>query len=213
MARCGDGRPTVEGSITLDVRHLNPAALVPYESVSGPIQWTWPNSGHPICRADYRATLGEQGGTLHLISITRFGPNGVSTPMAGQTIQLATTVPRYGGRRWWLVCPQTGRPVMKLYLPPGEHVFASRQAHRLGYAVQRESRMEQAYRKAQKARAVIGGGPNLSEKLPGKPKGMRWRTYWRHVEAYRRAEQKTLGLLLASAEKILGGTMGGHETA
>jgi hypothetical protein len=25
-----------------------------------------------------------------------------------------------------------------------------------------------------------GGSPNMAEDFPGKPKGMHWRTYWRH---------------------------------
>jgi uncharacterized membrane protein YccC len=65
---------------------------------------------------------------------------------------------------------------MKLHLPQEARFFASRQAYRLDYAVQRESTDEQARRRARKARARIGGSPNLLEKLPTKPKWMRWAT-------------------------------------
>ncbi len=213
MARCGDGRPTVEGSITLNIGLLMRTGLRPLCSGSGTMQWTSTNSPQPACQFTYQAILNEDTGVVHLTGITWFDPFGKSVRLRDQPIRMVATSPPYGGLRWWFLCPGTGQRAMKLYLPRGAHVFASRQAHRLGYAVQRESRMDQAYRKAGKARAVIGGGPNLSEKLPEKPKWMRWRTYWRHVDACQRAEQKTLGLLLASAEKILGGTMGGHETA
>ena len=57
--------------------------------------------------------------------------------------------------------------------------FASRRAYRLGYAVQRESPRDKAFRRARKARHKIGGADNLSLPLPGKPKWMRWRTFWR----------------------------------
>ncbi len=93
---------------------------------------------------------------------------------------------------------------MKLYLPYGARFFASRQAYRLGYAVQRQSARDQAYRRARKARDRIGGSPNLLERLPLKPKWMRWVTYWRHVDACQQAERQTLKFLAASAEKILG---------
>ena len=34
-------------------------------------------------------------------------------------IELATTPQPFGGRRWWFICPQTGRRAAKLYLPNG----------------------------------------------------------------------------------------------
>lgn len=204
MAKCGSGRPTVESSITLDVRTLIRAGLGPDCSQSGTLKWTWTNR-QPACEVAYEAILDEDTGLLHLASITRFDRFGRPVRMIGQTIRLVATIPPYGGRRWWLVCPQTGRRVMKLHLPQGAQAFASRQAYRLGYAVQRESTSDQARRRARKARARIGGSPNLLDRLPTtKPKWMRWATYWRHVDACRQAEQQTLGFLMASAEKILG---------
>jgi hypothetical protein len=203
MARCG-GRPTVESSITLDLRLLTGAGLVSGFTQSGHLQWTWPNSRQPMCRVDYQAILYEDIGTLHLASITRFDPFGKSVRMEGQTIHLVTTTPPYGGRRWWFVCPSTGRRVMKLHLPYGARVFASRQAYRMGYAVQREGAPERARRRARKARKRIGGSPNLMERLPLKPRWMRWSTYWRHVEACQKADGQTLRFLVADAEKILG---------
>jgi hypothetical protein len=93
---------------------------------------------------------------------------------------------------------------MKLHLPYGAQVFASRQAYRLGYAVPREGVSEQARRRARKARTRIGGSPNLLEKLPMKPKWMRWATYWRHMDACYQADQQTLAFLIARTEKMLG---------
>jgi hypothetical protein len=48
-------------------------------------------------------------------------------------ISLVTTVPHFGGRRWWFQCPVSGVRAGKLYLPPREIHFASRQAHQLTY--------------------------------------------------------------------------------
>ncbi|PVE25462.1 hypothetical protein DC522_06080 [Microvirga sp. KLBC 81] len=93
---------------------------------------------------------------------------------------------------------------MTLHLPYGARVFASRQAYLLGYSVQRESARDQAYRGARKMRSKIGASSNLLEKLPAKPKWMRWATYWRHVDACQQAERQTLGFLVQSTGKILG---------
>jgi hypothetical protein len=38
-------------------------------------------------------------------------------------VWLRFTVPQYGGRRWWFVCPLTGDRVAKLYLPAGAKSF------------------------------------------------------------------------------------------
>ncbi len=203
MARCGGGRPTVEGSTTLDIRHFMRAGLVPYCSQSGTMQWTG-TSCWPSCQAKYKVTLGANTGNLHLANITRFDPVGRAVPLEDQTIRLVATPLPFGGCRWWFLCPHSGQRAMKLYLPYGARFFASRQAYRLGYAVQRQSARDQAYRRARKARDRIGGSPNLLERLPLKPKWMRWATYWRHVDACQQAERQTLEFLAAGAEKILG---------
>jgi hypothetical protein len=204
MARRGGGRPTVEGSIILDVRDLRATRLGPSCPQSGTLQWTRTHSSPPICQAEYYIAPSDDAAILRLTSITRFDTSGRPIRMEGQAIRLVATIPPFGGRRWWFLCPHSGRRVMKLHLPFGARVFASRQAYQLGYTVQRESAEDQAYRRARKARARIGGGPNLMERLPAKPKWMRWATYWRHVDACQRAERDTLEFLAANAEKILG---------
>jgi hypothetical protein len=56
-----------------------------------------------------------------------------------RVIQLRTTVPTYGGLRWWFVCPVTGEWKAKLYLPPGGAQFVSREGGDLTYLSCRES--------------------------------------------------------------------------
>lgn len=54
-------------------------------------------------------------------------------------IRLAITRPRFGGLRWWFICPlvANGRPcerrVGKLYLPAGGRYFGCRHCHNLTY--------------------------------------------------------------------------------
>lgn len=60
-------------------------------------------------------------------------------------IQLVTTRPRFGGLRWWFICPLVihGKPcarrVGKLYLPPGGRYFGCRHCYNLTYTSCQES--------------------------------------------------------------------------
>ena len=46
-------------------------------------------------------------------------------------VRLTSTRPNFGGLRWWFVCPLVRRRVAKLYLPPGQIYFGSREAYGL----------------------------------------------------------------------------------
>ena len=54
-------------------------------------------------------------------------------------IEIATSRPRFGGRRYWFRCPvirdgtPCGKRVGRLYLPPGQQVFACRICYNLTY--------------------------------------------------------------------------------
>ena len=103
-------------------------------------------------------------------------------------IKLVTTPQLFGGRRWWFLCPRTGRRATKLYLPDGALTFASRQAYRLAYACQREPAHERASRRAFKLRGKLGGTGGLESDIP-KPKWMREATYDRKLEEIFAAEE------------------------
>jgi hypothetical protein len=61
------------------------------------------------------------------------------------SIQLVTTQPKFGGLRWWFICPLVvndapcRRRVGKLYLPPHSRYFACRHCHELTYTSCQES--------------------------------------------------------------------------
>jgi len=68
-------------------------------------------------------------------------------------VLLTTTRPRFGGLRWWFLCPLSlngracGRRVRKLYLPPGSHYFGCRHCFNLTYTSTQEShRFDRVYR-------------------------------------------------------------------
>ena len=49
-------------------------------------------------------------------------------PIITDRVQLTSTQPTFGGRRWWFLCPRTARRTTKLFLPNGGSHFWSRQA-------------------------------------------------------------------------------------
>jgi hypothetical protein len=61
-------------------------------------------------------------------------------------IRLVTTRPRFGGLRWWFICPllvsgrPCGRRVGKLHLPPHARYFGCRHCYDLTYTSCQESR-------------------------------------------------------------------------
>src|SRR5713226_3182955 len=110
----------------------------------------------------------------------------------------------YGGRRWWFQCPRTGRRTTKLYLPNGGRHFWSRQAYGLGYASQREGRFDRLQRRAAMLNRQLGGkGWATWESPPSKPKWMRWRTYERKYEGWRRVVERADAEFTIKAMRIL----------
>jgi hypothetical protein len=117
-------------------------------------------------------------------------------------ISLETTPQPFGGRRWWFVCPRTGRRAGKLYLPNGAFIFAARQAqaraYRLADRSQREAPHDRALRRAFKLRGKLGADGGIGDYVP-KPKWMRWRTYDRKLEEIFAAEEVVDAHLLGSS--------------
>jgi hypothetical protein len=122
---------------------------------------------------------------VELRHLTRDEP--ARDPIITDRVQLAWTTPTYGGRRWWFLCPKTGRRTAKLYLPNGGWHFWSRQAYGLGYACQREDRRKRLRRRAAMLNHQLGGESwSTWSDPPAKPKWMRWRTYERKIERWQR---------------------------
>jgi hypothetical protein len=108
------------------------------------------------------------------------------------SVSLEWTRCNYGGSRAWLVCPTCRRRVAILY----GAAFACRRCRRLAYDSQCDSGWNRSIRQARTVRMRLGGSANLAEPLPGKPKGMHWRTYRRlYLQA------------VAHEEMCLGGVM------
>ena len=100
-------------------------------------------------------------------------------------VPLQTTVPYFGGLKWWFTCPMArnesycGRRARKLYLPPGCKYFGCRRCYELKHSSQRNDRPTRILYRVQDLRARLGGSRSLVEDFPEKPKGMWWSTYER----------------------------------
>jgi hypothetical protein len=78
-------------------------------------------------------------------------------------VRLTTTRPRFGGLRWWFICPLVvsgracGRRVGKLYLPPGSRFFGCRACHGLTYhsAQTHDSRVSRLRRDPELLAAIL----------------------------------------------------------
>jgi hypothetical protein len=116
-----------------------------------------------------------------------------------QEIKLAHTVPHYGGKRWWMICPYRGHRVGMLYLPNGGDRFASRKAWRLGYQSQRTGLQDRPFAKAQRIQARLGCRQGYDEWIR-RPKGMWHRTFARHKARFELASHqcdRIMGMMMA----------------
>ncbi|MDZ4775155.1 MAG: hypothetical protein SGJ23_00035 [Alphaproteobacteria bacterium] len=104
-----------------------------------------------------------------------------------QTVRLVASTPRFGGVRWWFVCPVTGRRVRALYLPPGARMFASRHAYTLTYQSRRESGRDRAIVRLLTRHGLWHGAPGPAPAAldDPDPMGFREEARWRRREEAR----------------------------
>jgi hypothetical protein len=197
------GRPTVQGSLTLDLRRLFKMGLLkPGAQTFGELRWTWGGAGRKTASMWCQSDLGKDSGYVRLYWNS-------ANPRTGETCQCEnrvalTTKPQpFGGRRWFFICPRTGRPAMKLHLPSGASTFACRKAYRLGYRSQRETPHNRSFSRAFALREKIGGTGGSGAYI-GKPKGMHWRTFERAMERVKDAEKIVLGHSAGWLERLSG---------
>lgn len=154
----------VERYPCIDLRMLlKLKAVIPGETVPKTI--TFKHGLKFDCRSELS---GKIWGSLNLTSPTgRF-----------QIIEIISTRPHYGGYRYWLRCPTTGKKYAKLYYDGSTGEFMSREALNLAYRSQCLDPISRLAEKAKKGRLQLGGEPNLFAPFPEKPKYMRHRTYF-----------------------------------
>ncbi len=120
-------RGTVDAALRLDLRVMRwQGFLVPGATTSGVQRWTRAGEEAGSVRVKVDLTDPNAG-----VVVVRFNLNGDPRE---QEIRLASRAMRYGGRRYYFLCPKHGRRCEVLPMVGG--VFASRQAGRLTYQSQ-----------------------------------------------------------------------------
>jgi hypothetical protein len=141
-------------------------------------RWTRHGATEPCATVECRLALRSNAGVAWLrYDVDHFSRR---TGRQEQRLTLATTACRFGGVRWWWICPATGWRVRKLYLPNGGTRFLSRGpgAYMLAYTSQRQTWMDRSLARSRRLCRRLGADYyGAGGFWPPKPKGMRWRTY------------------------------------
>jgi len=157
---------TVEHALALDMRALRRLGFVRAgECVIDTLCWS--NGGLGVGEARVRVDLSDIDRATVAITAQTYGG------AIKQRVAIEATPCRYGGHRFYFLCPDRGHRCEVLYLVGGR--FASRKAHDLNYAVQGMDRLARIRRRRRKLRDRLDGSG-----LAPRPRGMN-----RHVLAER----------------------------
>jgi hypothetical protein len=176
-----DGRPTVEDGLTVDLALMMRRGWIG-DGRRGRGSLHWSCNGEPRSSIGYSYDMTDPDEAWLRLTFT-WTPAGREARQVKQHVRLSFTVPNYGGRRWWMHCPATGRRVAKLHLPPGGGEFASREAWRLGYRSQRVGSRDVPFERLFRLQRKLGCDEGWEAGLR-RPKGMWSRTFERHWEQY-----------------------------
>jgi len=114
---------TVDRCLVLDVN------VLARQGRAGQLNWRDQRTGERLLAMRYRAD-----GRRVMLACVEWS----------EAIGLTTTRLVSGGLRWWFECPRCGRRMGRLYVPPGERVFACRLCHNLTYLASQRTPRPQA---------------------------------------------------------------------
>jgi hypothetical protein len=126
------------------------------------------------------------------------------TGVQTQSIAAIARPCRFGGRRWYFLCPRSAVTCEKLFLPNGAVTFASRRAYRLAYQVEREAPIDRAHRRLARLYRKLGQdyeGPDWQ--WPVRKKGMRQRTFAGLEAAIGRATDRLESIFEAGCARFI----------
>jgi hypothetical protein len=136
-------KTVVEDCLSLDANRLAREGAFKAEALAtGSCHWSY-RSGRE-CSVGFEVRALDTARPLLRLWYTRSAGPGRPESL-DYHVGLTATRPRFGGLRWWFLCPLTvngracGRRVGKLYLPPGASYFGCRHCHRLTYTSCQES--------------------------------------------------------------------------
>ena len=142
MGGIGSGREanvysgTVEESRQINVNNLvRDNSIRPHCQINGILAWNSPIGEKPSIGYEIQ-TYGQNGYIRLIYSVSRLGMGEIAI---NYNVELYTTKPYFGGLRWWFICPNCDRMVVKLYQPLGAKNFLCRTCQNLTYQSCRES--------------------------------------------------------------------------
>lgn len=136
-------RGTVDAAIRLDLRVMRRQGfLVPGAITSGVQRWHRVGTGQETGAVSVTVNLADPNAGFVVVSFSLNGDPRV------QEIPLASRAMRYGGRRYYFVCPKQGRRCEVMPLVGG--VFASRQAQKLTYQSQSATEIDRMQDRARR---------------------------------------------------------------
>lgn len=179
--RCA-ARPAVEDGLTINLPLMMRRGWIKDGSRRDYGSLTWSTNGTQRANINYSYDMTDPGSAFLRLKYTRT-PYGKEQEAVDQLVRLTFTEPNYGGRRWWFICPYSGKRATKLYMPPGGDRFAGRAAWRLGYRSQRVAHRDRPFEKLFRLQRKLGGHEGWEAGL-FRPKGMWQRTYEAHLDRY-----------------------------
>jgi len=181
-------RPAVEDGLTIDLPLLMRRGWISDGGSRHYDSLTWSSHGQERATVSYSYTMIDLDAAYIELRYTR-SPYGREPEKVVQRIRLVATIPHYGGRRWWMVCPYSGKRATKLYMPPGGDRFAGRAAWRLGYRSQRVSHRDRPFEKLFRLQRKLGSSEGWEAGIY-RPKGMWRQTFDRHWERYLKLDEQ-----------------------
>lgn len=167
-----DSKQTTEGQLMIEIQWMKKHGQLK-EGMTGSILWE--------CNGQQTGRIGYSTEGDRLVLNYKIEYRSGELESIQDEIFFTWTSCNYGGKRQWFLCPKCSRRVAILY---GDIYFRCRHCHNLTYASQQESISDRLRRRSRKIRKRMGGGNNLMEPFPFKPKNMHWDTYWRlRIEA------------------------------
>lgn len=173
-------RPHIESALKLDLRRMFACdVLRPGGETSGSWRWTDSYTGEKVGSVNYRAVLDDVSGMLTLTYTTK-SRDGERKPVTC-SIRLTSIPLHFGGRRWYMHCPCSGRRSLTLFKWNGIEQFCHREAikPRPTYVSQRVGGSNRIFAQRWALRQRLGDDVSDLFGGPCKPMGMHWRTFER----------------------------------
>lgn len=133
-----DKKYTVEDCFPLDINKLIRDKLIGLWKGRGSLVWKSTNTGEKTGSIGYWMDT-DFASWITMTLDYAVTNREVEKKEIKEPIQLTTTRPNYGGKRWWFLCPLIkhgrlcNRRVGRLYLPPGSLYFGCRHCYHLTY--------------------------------------------------------------------------------